>query len=639
MFRKILIIFSILILISTSCFGAVYFVSSADGDDTDDGTTMDDGPGAGTGAWATVEHAMEAGALNAGDYVFVRRTHSEVPVSDIAGGYSGTSVAPITVMGWPRAAIIDTTITEGDWTNGSHVVDNVVGITPDREGHIGRFATAPDGFQYLIIAVLYESGVDGMGAGDEFTLLSSTTNVTQTKNGKIWGFTDDLDTTGTIQYARDSSLVWVENDNITDDDGGDAEIDAGAESAVGFIIDRPYAGGTVTGVDGKFQIEADDDWVADMGTKYGFDDSGWTIKETTWDADAHDVPLIDFNDGDVNFVLSRLYNVIKNMEFKDSTDGGGIIYSYNLWERCAFQGILVKQTTQTDACITTGNGGLIVFDRVIVEGTGVSSSNQRGIQLSGYYGVTITNSAVLNTGSTGLAISVGNVSLSNLNIGVAVPTLGSNIYTSSSTVIGRDVYLDGTNVYVAQGYNYRPSNIPLLKIANYGKVLGAYKEWYFVGNSEKVAVTGVTPNKKLSDYIIEYTPHTTSAGKQAEISWKTKVFESRKTYDAGTYNVKVWIYNDTGNTLNDTTFSDDILMRCRAEAGNYGDATTEYVSMPWTYSDEIDILDAADADDWDYLQCDSVVVDQASKIYCEVLVSTYDAEADVILIDPVTTNP
>ena len=81
-------------------------------------------------------------------------------------------------------------------------------------------------------------------------------------------------------------------------------------------------------------------------------------------------------------------------------------------------------------------------------------------------------------------------------------------------------------------------------------------------------------------------------------------------------------------------------MRCRAEAGNYGDATTEYVSMPWTYSDEIDILDAADADDWDYLQCDSVVVDQdGTKIYCEILVSTYDGEADVILIDPESSNP
>ena len=153
------------------------------------------------------------------------------------------------------------------------------------------------------------------------------------------------------------------------------------------------------------------------------------------------------------------------------------------------------------------------------------------------------------------------------------------------------------------------------------------------------AATGVTPNKKLSDNVIEITPETAVTNQFKEIEQKVKVYESRKTYAAGTYNIKIWIYNDTGNTLNDTTFSDDILMRCRAEAGSYGDATTEYVSMPWTYSDEIDILDAADADDWDYLQCDSVVVDQASKIYCEVLISTYDAGADNIFIDPSTSNP
>jgi len=34
------------------------------------------------------------------------------------------------------------------------------------------------------------------------------------------------------------------------------------------------------------------------------------------------------------------------------------------------------------------------------------------------------------------------------------------------------------------------------------------------------------------------------------------------------------------------------------------------------------------------------VVDQTgSKIYCEILVSTFDAESDAIYIDPVTSNP
>ena len=195
---------------------ANYFVSWDDGDDTDDGTTMDDGPGSGTGAWKTVEHALEAGGLSAGDIVWVRRTSHELPTSDIAPIYDGTAVAPMQVIGWPRAAH---SIASADFVNGSTSV-NVDDNDMVREQHLGRWLTGPDGKDYLITRV--------------------------------------------------------------------------ADSAT-LIIDREYVGSTASNE--AVTIKADEDWVADMGTAYGFDDSGWTIKETTWDADADDLPQIDVNGG------------------------------------------------------------------------------------------------------------------------------------------------------------------------------------------------------------------------------------------------------------------------------------------------------------------------------------------------------
>ena len=67
-----------------------YFVDSTTGNDGDSGLTMD-------AAWATIEHAVEAGGLVAGDKVWVRRIHVEYagnPTSDITPTYSGTPKDP-----------------------------------------------------------------------------------------------------------------------------------------------------------------------------------------------------------------------------------------------------------------------------------------------------------------------------------------------------------------------------------------------------------------------------------------------------------------------------------------------------------------------------------------------------------------
>lgn len=126
---------------------ANYFVDSTTGDNGDTGATMDL-------AWATLEYAMESGALSAGDIVWVRRVHIEYggnPTSDIVVAYDGTPANPLRVIGWPRAS--DTSISSASWTNGSTTVDLIVGLSMDREQHLGRFIAGPDGFNYLITQI------------------------------------------------------------------------------------------------------------------------------------------------------------------------------------------------------------------------------------------------------------------------------------------------------------------------------------------------------------------------------------------------------------------------------------------------------------------------------------------------------
>ena len=394
-----------------------------------------------------------------------------------------------------------------------------------------------------------------------------------------------------------------------------------------IIIDRPYAGATAPNE--VVAVKADE---LPQGISEPGDTDGWS-------ADGDALALVDFNDGDFQFKLSGdVYQQLWNIEFKDSTDVDGVFYTTAASSGAIVNGCLFSQSTQNDP-VAVFNNGSIHINRSIFEGFGGVNSNVEVVIKQSH--ASIKNSAIYNMGDHGIDMSVtppSFVYLENVNIGVEVANSDDDIRILRNVVIGRDVKMGSPagEVLALESDKYT-----MFVSVNHDKVLGAWKMFYVRdGTVEKAAVSGEVPDKKLSDNVIKITLDTASTYNYAEIEQMVKVWESRKTYNAGTYNVKVWIFNDTGNTLNDTLFSDDILMRCRAEAGSYGDATTEYVSMPWTYSDEIDILDNGGASDWDFLQADSVVVDKSSsKIYCEILISTSDAEADNIFIDPETSNP
>lgn len=592
------------------------FVDSSVVGGGDDGTDWD------TNAWNTggdegLKTALESGALT-GNIVWVRRieVYDEGVVgnnSDIAPTDDGTAAAPIEFIGWPRAAIPNTTIIQGDWTNGSTMVDNVVGITPVREYHQARFATAPDGFQYLITAILWEFTVDGMAGSDEFTVGSQLDHTVNSRKGKVYAFTDNLDTTGTIQAVLDAEQTWDNGDNITDADGGDAELSANA-TQVGFIIDREYAGSTVTGTDGKFQIEADEDYATrpDVGGL-----------RAAWDADALALPIIDFNNEayQLNINGDDFY-ILRNIEFKDSVAVTGIV-AFSGTEQPVATGCIFKQNS--NAMILRSNTGLKV-NRFTIEGSG-SGGAQDGFSALG--NSELRNGAIYNCGDNALSSALASVGLVNVNLGEEICNGDDEIVLfGGGIVIGKDVKLGGVNGYIA--YSDRSAAYKFgcsAMIENYGKVLGEHRMFYPGGIAQRAAISGETPNKKLSDYVLKITPNVDYAYKYEE--GQCVLFENEFELLAGANTLKYWLYNDVGATLNNGDAQADIYLV--AEYVDSYDDVSEY-TITKAYSTEATIADAADADDWDSLSV-AMTLAADSKVRIRLLISYYDVTGD-IFIDP-----
>ncbi len=589
-----------------------------------DGTSTDD-------AWDSIETAMEYNGFAPGDKIWIKRDSSYLCAGasqDIAPDDDGTSKDPIFFIGWPRAAIPDTTITQAGWTNGSNIVDNVIGITPDREKHVGRYVTAPDGFQYMITAVLWESVLDGIEDGvSEFTVGSNLTNTTQTKYGKVWGYTDDGGTAGTIQYVRDPGSVWVENDNLTDADAGDGEIAAAGETAVGFLIDREYAGSTVTTTNGKFQIEADEDYTEAQA----IDDAAFTIKLSTWTDDAHDLPLLDFN-GQTSELLLTTDNcyVFRNMDFQDSADTSGMVKFSNC-RAIELLGCLFYSTQ--NAPLVVPNGTHTVIDRCIVEGDFAAGSTQKGINVIGGSHVILKNTAIYNLKDAGIILSNGGQCwLDNVNIGIEAPNGDEDVeIVKNGNFIGKDVNLGGNIGYIDWEFYIGPESQN--KIENYGKVLGAHRTFSPQGIVDKLGIVAGSgdPYKRsggadsvLSIVFDETGPDSLSYFTEPHEIWAPPIFTHE--FEATTASKSYRYYVQCEGIV---TAAQLYIV---AEYVDSYDDTSEY-TMTTQQSDEA-FTARADAEDWaEFMEVTGIQPAVGSKVRIKCYCSYYHATNN-IFIDP-----
>lgn len=410
---------------------------------------------------------------------------------------------------------------------------------------------------------------------------------------------------------------------ITAPDGNVYLITRIADTAT-IIIDREYAGGTVTNE--AATIHADDDYNSDVWN--AIDDSTWTIKKATWQADADNLPQLDFNDGNYQLYLYNYsHNFFKNIEFKDSADIAGIIY----FRLCInnISGCLIKQSANNTALVT-GYSFFSFWDRVIVEGSG-SGTGQRGLNLpsNGDQKIIIKNSAIYNCGDYGLN-GTGNVELDNVNIGVEQANGDYDISAEKDlNLTGKDVKLGGTNgdvnISAQTGYNVPGGKV---FIENFGKVLGEHRTYFLGGYFEKALVASGTPNKKLSDHVIKITPNVVNCEFIPELA---QIILKRVFYcDTTSRSFKFWIYNDSGITLNPNNAKENIWMSVKYVSAY--DDTSEYV-ISEKLSTQEDIEDAASDTDWDYLEVAGVQPAIASNVEVTIYFSKYLAATNVY-IDP-----
>ena len=516
---------------------ANYFVDSTTGDDGDNGTTMDL-------AWATLEHALEAGGLAAGDWVWVRRIHVEFsgdPTSDISMQNHAEQYNPIRVVGWPRNTFA---ITSATWTNGSTTVDSILPASMDREKHCGRFVTGPDGYDYLI------------------------TKITDTNT---------------------------------------------------IVIDREYVGATVTSTAGAATIKADEDYT----TAQAIDDSAWTIKKADYNADADDLPCIDFKNTAYQFLVDRRCYSFRNMEFRDSTDSTGIFKSSSgqfteligclLYQDQNAPLIWPANTMRIKRCILSGNA------------TGAVQSGFRNY--SGSCRTYIEDCAVYDLGSQGVQMD-GLTYLENVNIGIEGALGGACIYLHGpARAFGRDVKLDDTNGYIS---GYQTSTHERLEIENWQKTLGAHKTFTLQGEiTKKDVVTGSgDPEKRTggADSVVEILFNLTGVNyfNEPMHDWTDAVFKHE--FDATTDSKSYRYYVQSQGAVT----AAQIWLECEYVVSY--DGTSEYV-VKKVESDEA-IAQRTGTTDWtQYLEVTGIQPAVASKVRIRLKCRYYHA-TNKIFVDP-----
>lgn len=391
-----------------------------------------------------------------------------------------------------------------------------------------------------------------------------------------------------------------------------------------FIIDREYAGSTVTLTDGAFTIKADEDWVDDMGTEYGFDDSGWTIKEAAWDADADDLPVIDFNSGAFYlYIYSDNYIRIANMQFKDGVSTALIFVRTSVG--IELQGLLLTQSVNSNSLY--GRDAAIVADRIIATGSSAGSA-QRGLSNGGPCDIIISNSAFYSFGDNGILISYSaNLKLDNVNIGVE-GTCGDDDLEllTNAHVTGRDVKFGGNISEVAMSGTFLGDNV---SIENYNKVLGSHKTYSSQGEVTKVDVVSGSgdPYKRTggNDSVIEILHNGSVQQPSANLTKLSPIFVHEFDITmTESKNYRYYVQAEDDITATELWLEATYVV-------NYDD-DSEYVIKTVSSDESVAVRD--DASDWDqYIEVTSIAPVVSSKVRIACYCSYYDA-ANKIYIDP-----
>lgn len=555
--------------------------------------------------WKTIQNAVQAGGLVAGDNVWTRRGHSEIPIANVQPAYSGAADNPITIRGWSRNA----KVLVGNVINGYSCVWGL-SITAVRAQHqTRRIKFDSDGKWYLITHIGQDLAYDGQTA--DFIIGEAVTGGTSGATGIII-YDSDLGTDGTL-VLQGVSGTFQDNEIITSISGS-ATTNIPTGIAPNFIIDRKFAGTTTSA--GALTIQADDDYSIrpDIGSL-----------RTIWDADSGTLPLINFNNTGYQFYWYTIdYLILENIELRDSTNSYGVLFGRNSKSNSMI-GCLFKQSNNTSVVRLRS---FFYIERIIIEGSG-SGTSQVGL-FQEYQSSHLTDCAIYNCGDNGIK-NQAFVFLENVNIGVEMPNGDidiqlRNVESGVSITEGRDVKLGGTNGYAVLSVLF--NKMSKLSIENYQKEMGRQKQWFLGGEIENIAV-GDTNAPSVADAtgkttdLMEILPNV--SGLTLIEDWAVDIFTGEEDAISGARTYTLYFQNNTGGTLNASTAKDDIWLV--AEYVSQYSTADAYV-IEKAYSAETAIAQRADDTDWDSLSV-TLTTAVASKVRLKLYISTYSATGGI----------
>lgn len=265
-------------------------------------------------------------------------------------------------------------------------------------------------------------------------------------------------------------------------------------------IDKPYVGTTVTSANGAFTIQADDDY----DEAQAIDDSGWTIKKTNYNADADNLPYVDFGANAYYLNISSAYFwQFKNQELIGGTSYG-VVRIQSGFAPVILQGMILTQDQTNIPILREGQGAILI--RCVLDGGGVSNRAVYYPSQILFIDCVIYNMAN-STDIFSIPAGYGPIEAYGLNISVETGE-SVNVFSGSRNVqfIGKDVKWGGNGIWVA-GISSPWNFNSYIKIENWGRVIGANKTWSAFGSNTKVDVVGGSgdPYKRTNgaDSVIE----------------------------------------------------------------------------------------------------------------------------------------
>ncbi|KKM67207.1 hypothetical protein LCGC14_1473490, partial [marine sediment metagenome] len=469
----------------------------------------------------------------------------------------------------------------------------------------------------------YQGGWAGTDSGnpasfDTWVKLTVTRTVRSSATGimiRIW--VESAAELNEYFYIDDATLknVFLDNEEITDEDTGVADVD-GTPADDGFIILNNYAGVTNTG---DLTIEADEDY----DDFQAIDDSAWTIKKADWNADADDLPIVDFGAAVYKLYMNNAWEwIFKNMMIKNSL--AHLIHSNVVHEIQLIHCILEKVNVGSLVASTSSYSSIRITN-CICRGSATGVSQYGIYMVGGSPLMNLKNCAVYNLGNRGI-IAVNGGEFENVNIGIELANGAQDIHLYENKIKAKNLSLGGKNddliISAFSSHSY-------ISIENFNRIKASHAMEYLNGQILKKDVVAESgdPYKRSdgANSVIEISCDSNALYAPAPDEWKYLVFEHEYEMDTAPRSYRYYVQCKAMSLV-----ATELFLEC--EYVEQYVSTTVYHDLK-VRSDEI-VSERTGADDWSqYLEVTGIQPAVTSKVRIKCYLSKYDADGR-IFIDP-----